>query len=264
MISFIFPSDFLNNKIVDSAYKEEYSAFIKNGFNVYLINIDDLDNSKINPALNINDVLIYRGWMLSKENYIKLYNKTNHQLKINPEEYIYSHHLPNWYNEIKELTIESYITTEENMKIKFLETGWSNAFVKDYVKSLKTGKGSVVDSEKDLSRAIEDIKKYKGFVEGGIILRKVMNFKNETEKRFFVLNGKVYSNEENEEMFKLAEKTIEKHNAFFYSVDIIRDELNKCHIIEIGDGQVSDMVGWDIENFTNIFKNIKLSKKMKI
>ena len=106
--------------------------------------------------------------------------------------------------------------------------------------------------------------KYKGFIEGGIVLRKVEEFDKSSETRFFILNGKVNSpNEVPEGMLKLAEKISQQHNAFFYTVDIIKQN-DQYKVIEIGDGQVSDMVGWNITDFIKIFKSLKNKKQLKI
>lgn len=262
MIGFIFPSDFMNNKKPDEFYENEYKAFKEAGYPVYLVNIDDMEGSKIFPALE-NHELFYRGWMMSEEKYEKLNQKVNGQLLVNTENYLKSHHLPGWYESIKEFTIDSVITTEQDASNTFKSLGWDKAFIKDYVKSLKTGKGSIVDSVEDVVRALEDIHKFKGFVEKGIVFRKVVDLEQDSETRFFVLNGQVFSNSVNGEMLKVVEQVTQKHDALFYSVDVVKDKQGNLRIIEIGDGQVSDTVGWDLSNFVDIFKNFKNQKKLK-
>jgi len=104
----------------------------------------------------------------------------------------------------------------------------------------------------------------KGFIEGGIVFRKEEKFDKDSETRFFILNGKVFSPKEvSSEMFNLVNEISKKHSAFFYSVDIIKQDDN-YKVIEIGDGQVSDMVGWDIDNFIDIFKSLENKKQLKL
>ena len=38
----------------------------------------------------------------------------------------------------------------------------------------------------------------------------------------------------------------------FFSVDVARRADGTDHIVEIGDGQVSDLVGWSVERFFDI------------
>ena len=124
-----------------------------------------------------------------------------------------------------------------------------------------------MDSVDDIERLKIDMLTYKGFIEGGLVFRKVENFDKNSETRFFVLNGVVNAPKEvPQDMLKLAEKITHQHNAFFYTIDtidIIKQEDN-YKVIEIGDGQVSDMVGWNSQNFINIFKTLKNRNKLKI
>ncbi len=263
MIAFILPSNPMNKKEPDYGYEDEFNKLKENNFKVYLINVDDLESSKPFPLYE-NEQLIYRGWMLSEEKYEIMNQKVNGNLITNTKDYLYSHHIVGWYNEIKENTFETYFATIENAKEVLKKTQWSKAFVKDFVKSIKTGKGSIIDSEEDIDRIQEDMLKYKGFIEGGIVFRKVEEFDKNSETRFFILNNKIFSPKEvSSEMFNLVNEISKKHSAFFYSVDIIKQDDN-YKVIEIGDGQVSDMVGWDIDNFIDIFKSLENKKQLKL
>lgn len=263
MTAFVLPSSPFSYKEVDDSYSEEYNLLKKDGFKVYLIDIDQLDDSKIFPQYEGED-LLYRGWMLTQNNYEKLNQRFNNQLLVQPQDYLYSHHIVNWYNEIKEDTFLTYFTDLENAGELFTQLNWNQAFVKDYVKSIKTGKGSIVDSVEDIDRLKQDMLTYKGFIEGGLVFRKVESFDKDSETRFFILNGVVNSPKQMPvEMYNLAEKISKKHNAFFYTVDIIK-QGDHYKVIEIGDGQVSDMVGWKPEEFVKIFQQLKNTKTYKI
>lgn len=263
MTAFVLPISPFSYKEVDENYLEEYNLLRKEGFKVYLIDIDQLDDSKIFPSYEGED-LLYRGWMLTKENYEKLHQRFNSSLLVKPEDYLYSHHIVNWYNEIKEDTFVTHFTNLDNAGQLFTELNWNQAFVKDYVKSIKTGKGSIIDSVEDIERLKDDMLQYKGFIEGGLVFRKVEDFDKDSETRFFILNGVVNSPKQvTIDMQKLAEKINTQHNAFFYTVDIIK-QGNTHKVIEIGDGQVSDMVGWSPEKFVQIFQQLKNKKTYKI
>lgn len=268
MIGFVFPSSFENKRKCDEAYESQYLKLRDSGFDVFLIDIDNLNEAKPYPQIPDGLKLIYRGWMLDKENYQLLYKKTNNALISDVDSYLNSHHSPNWYFKVKEFTCEKIITDEENVVKEFNKKQWSKALIKDYVKSLKTGKGSIVESEEDINNAISDMKKFKGFVEGGIVLNKFVYLLPETEKRFFVLNGNVFSDSSimdfDLDLLGFAQQIAPKHNEFFYSIDIARDKDKKPFLVEIGDGQVSDMTGWSEDDFIKIFDSLKPKKQLKI
>jgi len=41
----------------------------------------------------------------------------------------------------------------------------------------------------------------------------------------------------------------------FFSVDIAQTDDGVARVVEIGDGQVSDLVGWPAESFANIWQS---------
>jgi hypothetical protein len=260
MISFIFPSDPFELKKCEEDYIEEYNELKSRGYKVHLINVDDI--GKVMPVIEEEQQFVYRGWMLKSEGYEALDKALNGQLLINTQQYIASHHLPQWYDSIKQLTIESIITNEENVKTDFLQLGWTQAFIKDYVKSLKTGKGSIVDGVDDIERAIKDMKQYRGYIEGGIVLREVKQLDERSEKRFFIINNEIYSNEQTIEpaIYDLLEEVVSKHDAIFYSVDVVKDKNDKLYLIEIGDGQVSGLVDWNTNKFIDALVKISPQK----
>lgn len=269
--NFIYPSNPFDSKKVDETFEEEYNA-VKIYFSPLLIDVDQLNEAKsFQKILNVEDFkdtqYIYRGWMLTPENYQLLESGLQGQLKVSTQEYLSHHYLPNWYDKIDIFTPKSIITTEDNAVNDFNKSGWSQAFVKDYVKSLKTGKGSIVDSSADLARAFKDMKHYRGFIEGGIILREVHDFNPETELRFFVIDSKLQSPVESisENQLNLLVSVINLFpGSFFYSIDLIKDKSGKDWLVEIGDGQVSDCVGWDVDKFAKALSVVNKTNNFKI
>lgn len=68
---------------------------------------------------------------------------------------------------------------------------------------------------------------------------------------------------------ELVKKVMQRQsNKFFFSIDIVEDIYGKSWLVEIGDGQVSDYVGWEVENFAKIFlcleNNYKIKSKIKL
>lgn len=263
MTAFLLPSEVFNNQVPDSAYDMEYNLLKSKDFKVYLLDIEDILNNKIWPKYEGEDIL-YRGWMLNEEKYAQLNNKVNNNLVVSPKEYLHNHHIVNWYDSIKDDTFETHFTTLQEAEKTFSNLGWKQAFVKDYVKSIKTGKGSIIENASDIDRIKSDMLQFKGFIEGGLVLRKVEDFDKNSETRFFVLNGQIFSPKDiQNDMKKLVEKVSDIHKSFFYTVDIVQQNTG-YKIIEIGDGQVADCVGYNVNHFIEIFDSLNNQNKLKI
>lgn len=142
----------VNNKVIDPDYQNEYDFALKNGFEVELINFEELLDKNVNKALkSINECsevesAIFRGWMLKPEIYELLYEGLKNkkiQLINNSQEYLNCHYFPYSYEIIKDKTPESIwleingeINYESLMKKLKVFKGKS-IIVKDYVKSQK-------------------------------------------------------------------------------------------------------------------------------
>ena len=262
--SFVLPSEPFNIKKCDEAFLDLFNEFKERDIKVYLVDIENLDSLKIFPSQIEDNNLIYKGWMLNSEQYELLFKATKKNLIVKPQNYLNSHHSVYWYDNVKEFHAQSFYTTENNAKEDYKKLNLEKAFIKDYVKSLKTGKGSIVDSVEDIDRAIKEMKQYKGYIEGGIVFNEVLDLNMKTEIRTFVLNGKLYSNNElRKDQEEFLHKIVNLHHEYFYSIDIAEDKNGKLYLIEIGDGQVSDLVGWDLHNFVNIFNEKKPQYKLK-
>lgn len=255
-VAFLYPCDPLNKKIVDETYCKEYTFAQNQGLYVHIFDSDNILSGAVTPSLHENAFIIYRGWMLTQEAYAPLEKRFGAQLLTSTHAYCNAHHFPNWYTDIQSLTIPSIITDELDAQEQF-KTFNGKAFIKDYVKSLKTGKGSIVESQEDVARAITDMKRYRGHIEGGIVLREVVDLKPDSEMRFFVVKNMIFSPIENPEKLDLVKEAIQKlahKNMIFYSVDVATTHDGRDIIIEIGDGQVSDHTGWDLNDFIKVLK----------
>lgn len=253
MFNIIYPADYFNLKKVDEMFTEEAENFQTNGINVYVWNGKEI------PSGNY----LYRGWMLTEDEYkdLELFmEKNNSKLLVSLDEYLGAHYLKNWYEKLKDLTPETLFTDLNTINETLNKSDWDKFFVKDYVKSLTTSNGSIANSKEDVLKIINEIDKKKGIV-GGISLRKVEDFINDSEIRYFCFNGKVLS--PFGEVPDIVNEVSKRIDLPFYSIDVIQDKKGKEWIIEIGDGQVSDLkLPWKIENFVNGIKNA-MKKKNK-
>ena len=264
-IHFLYPSFPFDNKTIDESYSPERDACLKAGFTFSLIDTEQLKDGVLSISnknlIPENSILIYRGWMLSEKEYTTLFQLANKgfNLLTSIEQYFNSHYMSNWYENVKEHTMPTVFCDIDNIISTMHLYNLNDVFVKDFVKSLTTSRGSIAHSPEEAANIAQSIKKYRGFIDGGIALRKVINLNEDCENRYFVFNGNILSNDEYipELVFSIAKI----HNAPFYTIDIGKTVENEDILIEIGDGQVSDLKNWNIDNFYSQMK--LLTSKLK-
>ncbi|MES2570065.1 MAG: ATP-grasp domain-containing protein [Verrucomicrobiota bacterium] len=253
---FLYPSDPLRTKRPDPFYADEVAAMRAAGFGISLFSLEAFQAgtflaSPLLPATTI----IYRGWMLSPEEYDALITAILHsgaQPLSDTAAYLSTHHLPNWYPAIAEFTPETRlfpITAELAVELSAL--GWPAYFIKDYVKSLKTSVGSLITTPEQAATVVSEMRRFRGTIEGGFCVRRVENFLPESEVRFFVFDGIAYS--ASGEIPSIVSECAGRIRSRFFSVDVVRRSDGILRVVEIGDGQVSDLVGWTPEQFASIF-----------
>ncbi|MEL6930127.1 MAG: ATP-grasp domain-containing protein [Cyanobacteria bacterium J06600_6] len=258
---FLFPNDCFDPQKPDAVYRDRYLAFKQAGFQTALIEIESLDspNASIYPASLAQDLIVYLGWMLSAENY-RLLTKIIHGAGATPftsnEEYLATHYLPNWYPLIQDLTPETRIyAANEDLVAKLAQLNWSRYFIKDYVKSLKTSVGAIIDRPEQINIVLAEMKKYRGVIEGGVCVRRVEDFLPKTEQRYFVINHQPFAADLDLDIPQLVQECATRIESNFFSVDVIQRADGALRIVEIGDGQVSDLVGWSVDRTIQIWQN---------
>lgn len=263
---FLFPASPLDSHMIDEAFQDQAIALKMAGFSTSVLTDDMKLIGDLGTAPE-DTVVVYRGWMMDAEGY-QNYTDTLLQRPLkpltSPEEYIATHHLPNWYPLVSKLTPETVsfgnsLETPERV-YNFALGAFSAAEglklqVKDYVKSLKTAGGSTVTSADEIKDVLANMEKFRGTIEGGIVLRRYEEFVPGSERRYFVVNGGWHSAgggpPQGSLLLAEAAKAIPSP---FFSVDIAQRTDGRWRIVEIGDGQVSDLVGWTNERFADIWK----------
>jgi hypothetical protein len=254
---FLYPSNPLDSKEPDENYQGEAEAVVSDGFNISLFSFEKLQDggSKITPSLSPDVTVIYRGWMLSQSEYsslLDLITKAGGRPLTDLKAYLSTHHFPNWYPLIKDFTPETKILgLDQNLEQELQKIGWKEFFVKDYVKSLKTSTGSRITRPEDIQKLVSEMKTFRGQIEGGICVRKVESFLPETETRYFVFNGNAHS--PNGIVPEIVNECAQRIKSPFFSVDVIQRDDGLLRVVEVGDGQVSDLVGWTPGQFAKIF-----------
>jgi hypothetical protein len=129
--------------------------------------------------------------------------------------------------------------------------GWDKYFLKDYVKSLKTSVGSVVSKPDEVATVLSEMKRIRGTIEGGICVRRFESFRKGSETRYFVIHGVPHAPSDG--VPALVAECARRIQSPFFSLDVAIREDGVERVVEIGDGQVSDLVGWDVDDFSKLW-----------
>jgi hypothetical protein len=244
-------------------FSEESQAMKTSGRSIHLIDTDALTSgpSRIRPTFEPGARVVYRGWMLTRGEYINLVASVEHaggSCSTSPEDYLATHYLPSWYPIVKDYTAETvFFDTGADLVGELHRLGWGRFFIKDHVKSLKTSGGSILEDPEQIETVVSEMEKYRGFIEGGLSIRRVEDFIAGSERRYFVLNRTPYAAEPGEAIPEPVAFCAEAIASSFFSVDVARRADGVDRIVEIGDGQVSDLVGWSVERFVGIWSEAR-------
>ena len=251
----LFPSDPFQPKSPDEGYAHEVNAATSAGIPYSLISIEDLQvgTFKVSPKIPEGSSVIYRGWMLPVSLYTEMYSHIQNKgasMITTPSMYEAAHHFPNWYPAVTSYTPETIVISEDaNFEEALKDVAWPEGFfVKDFVKSLTTSRGSIARSPAEVFEVVSLIKKFRGSIEGGVCIRRVEKFLTDTEERYFVFKGIVLSS--NDVIPAIVhEIAVQFKDSAFYSVDVVKNTEGQWRLIEIGDGQVSDLKKWNVDLF---------------
>lgn len=257
----IYPSELFQPKRPDEAFAQEYYCTREKGLHCLLLSSDAAamgDYRFSSPFLS--DHVIWRGWMMSALEYRQLHHAVTVRgaaMMTSPEDYLRCHHLPGWYNLCRDFTPETRVVHPDvDFDALLAELQWPVCFVKDYVKSLTTSRGSVAHNANEIREIVQLLKKFRGEIEGGICLRRFESFKPHSEKRYFVLNKQVYAADG--DVSTSVREIASRIDSSFFTIDMIENTLGEPRLVEIGDGQVSDLKEWPVTRFVEM-----LAKQME-
>jgi ATP-grasp domain, R2K clade family 3 len=257
---FLFPSDYFNFKLVDEMYRSELQSLQEAGFATATISIESLAtrSPKVHPVISPNIDVIYRGWMLNPGEYGLLSDaieRMGAKVYTAPITYLATHYLPNWYHLLTDFTPETkFYSLADDLEAELTKLGWEKFFIKDYVKSLKTSVGAILSHPAEIQTVIAQMQKFRGSIEGGICVRQVEDFIATTERRYFIINGKSFAADRAIPIPDLVIECARRIDSKFFSIDTIERRDGVLRVVEIGDGQVSGLVGWTPERFAEIWR----------
>lgn len=252
----LYPENPLDKSQADEPYQEEFVAVKDAGYPCSLFDFDALGfgEFKPHPSIQTGDRVLYRGWMLNPESYQQLTKQIERkggEPITSYADYLRCHHLPGWYQQCASFTAEThFFKPDEDLSAALKQLGWDGYFVKDFVKSNTADKGSIATSPEEACAIVEQIATYRGEIEGGIAIRRVEQYKPETERRYFVVQGIPYSHKG--DIPELVQAVANAIDAPFYSVDVIENIEGELRLVELGDGQVSDKKAWPVSTFIKV------------
>lgn len=255
---FLFPSDPLDPKEADDIFREQAEAMRDLGFGISLFSLEDLQigNFKLRGPIPQGATVVYRGWMMEAGEYQKLVDLIDSRGAMpltSVEAYLRCHHLPNRYPLICEFTAETRIFPSDcDLSTELATLGWDRYFLKDYVRSLKTSVGSVVSKPDQVATVLAEMKRIRGTIEGGICVRRFESFRQGSETRYFVVNGVPHA--PCDRVPDVVTECARRLQSPFFSIDVAIREDGAERVIEIGDGQLSDLVGWGVDDFAKLWE----------
>lgn len=256
MYHFVMPSDGLAPRQVDAVFLPQAELLRQRGYEISLVSDDVFRNGDTLRGVAAGSIVVYRGWMVKVDEYQRFADavrRAGATLLTDSQSYALTHHLPNWYGALAEFTAETVVIENTDDLIHAIsQLGWGGYFLKDFVKSLKVAGGSIVRSESDAKRWLEKMMEYRDELEGGICIRRIEAFVPESERRYFILNGVAYSPDGGTIPVPVHAAS-ERIESQFFTVDVAVTTDNRYRIVEIGDGQVSDLVGWSAQHFAEIW-----------
>ena len=170
------------------------------------------------------------------------------------ELYTRNHHLPKWYGLLEEFTPRTRFLGKAVAAVSTLEFESGPFFVKDWVKSLSSARGSIATNASQIAEIAAELGSYRGSLEGGSCVREVETFDTATEDRFFVVAGEVFAR--SGIIRKIVQIAASRISSEFFTIDAVRRSDGVWRIIELGDGQVSDLKDWTLEQFMPVLTRL--------
>ena len=243
-------------------YAEQFEAIQIAGYSASLCPDSVIQEGKPLRDIPEGATVVYRGWMLNPAEYTALHEAVmaaSATMLTSPDAYLSAHHLPNWYPLISEYTPETIVLSESaDLENELTAFGWDGFFIKDYVKSLKTSVGSFIRDPSQIESVIAEMKSFRGELEGGLCIRKIEPLDPDSEVRHFVLNGKAFS-PSGAPCPEIVLAAASRIPSPYFSVDVIRRDDGELRIVEVGDGQVSDLAGWSVDRFAEMWNCVNES-----
>lgn len=195
----------------------------------------------VRPPAAHDELLLLRGWMLTPADYECLAERADGRgwrLLTTPGQYRRCHWLSGWYEQLRDLTARTHFQSPD------AEYTLQGAyFMKDEVKSCSARGVPRVESAADFARCLETMREFGAPLQGQLCLREWEQLQE--EHRFFVIDGGAHGFKAPAAAQQLADEVARRIDAPFFTVDVARRSDGAYRVVELGDGQVSDLKEWE-------------------
>lgn len=263
----LYPADPLKPRSVDAHFAPEAEALREAGGATRVVNVDALERHNGDPVLpwiafDEPTLLIYRGWMMSSDNYAELNEYAALKggvLRTSPSQYQRAHELPGWYDAFHAYTpktVELPVSALVDLPLYLRRLGADKVFVKDYTKSLKNNPAaSIIENAADPHSSfavVENFIRERGeYLVGNVLLREFEDFVGREVRTWWVkgeLRLVTAHPDTPDTWVPLVEddlpkgfvETLRESDLPFVSADFVERRDGVWRLVEIGDGQVSD------------------------
>ncbi|MBC8081882.1 MAG: ATP-grasp domain-containing protein [Hymenobacter sp.] len=238
----LYPSLPYEPQTIDPLWEPEYACARGRGIETTLF---DTETGRLFPRPLPPVPALYRGWMLSEAEYGALERLV--PLRVSSADYLASHQATGWYGQLREYTFAS-VFQPAGLPLDF--TGNRRYFVKGLVKSF--GADSVVGSQQEYQLLLQKQEVPAGEV---LFVREFVALRPESERRYFVVAGVAYGAGRTALPLGLRPVLARLAPRLFYSLDVVQDAAGQYRVVEVGDGQVSDLKEWDVTEFAETVLN---------
>lgn len=255
------PAHPLQRGVADELVEEEVAALRALGVPVSLFAEDALESGTLRarPPIEPGDVVLYRGWMKTLPAYAVLVSEVERLggvMLTGVDAYARCHHLPGWYADCVDVTPETRLfAADADLEVELASLDWPAYFVKDYVKSLTTSRGSIAKTPAEAAEVARAIAETRGAIEGGLCVRRVEHFVPETERRIFVALGHPFAHDG--DVPAVAVEVAARMPTAFFTIDVVRDVAGAWRVVELGDGQVSDRKEWTADWLAEVIAGMR-------
>lgn len=251
-LTVVYPADYFKPYQPDESFADEAQALASAGCQLLTWDHNGLHaKGGLQPGK-----ALYRGWMMTQAEYAAMVTDWARQgwIAHTPAEaYGACHYLHNAYPLLTEFTPQTQFVKEESELVETLEAlNWPGYFLKDAVKSLKTAQGSMISEPEAALPWLQSFRHYRGQVEWPLSVRQLEDWQLDSECRWFVWKDKAWGPQPDLQVPEPVAAAQERLNSPFFSVDVVRNREGQWRLIEVGDGQVSDRVGWSLERFVEM------------
>lgn len=290
VLGFLFNVDENDPTKPDQQYQEEYQYLKDRRVKVFLFDFSEIqDGGDIQlPRATERTYIIYRGWMLNEFQYDRLYDALeakNYQMIVDRYCYRECHYLNYWYPKLQRLTPKSVyshgLVDDNAIKDMLKEFGNKSVIVKDYVKSRKHEwyESCFIEDCSNTDKAMEVIHSFinrqANKFAGGLVLREYVDiiqtgvhfqshmpiseeiriycYKHEPICFISYWSGGMVQMDRN--FIEMIDKCAILDSPF-YTIDLAKKTDGSWVLIEVGDGQVSHLRGYDVSKFYDCFLSL--------